>query len=89
MIELTNADRLNIGSLSDSQISRDYHQFLLEDMTTLFREYRNVQVTKHEEDEIRRRVDYLEFNYHRIVGRTFGIMFKVRSGWLDMLLYPL
>lgn len=87
-IELTGMERLHIGSRTPSEIRRNYHNYLLEDMSQLFREYRD-KVSDADYDEIKRRVEYLEHGYHIILGRVFGIMFNTKHDRLDMLLYPI
>lgn len=88
-VELVGAERLNIGSRSQSDIRNNYTKYLIEDMSMLFGEYNGKPLFKDDTDEIGRRVAYLEIKYHAIVGRVFGIMFHTRHGSLDMLLYPL
>lgn len=88
-VELIGAQHLNVGRLTQAEVRRDYHRYLLEDMSVLFAEYKSRPVYKDDSDEIGRRIAYLEQTYHSIVGRTFGIMFNTHSGFLDMLLYPI
>lgn len=88
LIELIGAEKLHIGSRTPAEIRRNYHNYLLEDMSVLFSEYR-LKVTEEDYDEIKRRVDYLEFRYHSLLGRVFGITFNTKYDRLDMLLYPL
>lgn len=71
------------------EIRLNYHKYLIEDMSALFREYRDRQLTQVDTSEIGRRVAFLEQTYHEVVGRTFGIMHNTNNGYLDMLLYPL
>jgi hypothetical protein len=87
-IELKGMERLHIGSRPPAEIRRNYHNYLLEDMSELFWEYR-LKVSDADYDEIRSRVEYLEHNYHKILGRVFGIMFNTKNDRLDMLLYPI
>lgn len=89
MIELVGVERLHIGRLTDAEIQRDYHRYVIEDMSELFYEYRNRQLGEKDVQEIERRVKFLEDSYHKIGGRIFGIMFNTHGGYLDMLLYPL
>ena len=89
VIELVGVEQLHIGKLTPAEIKRDYHRYLIEDVSSLFYEYRNRQVVTDEVQEIKRRVEFLEEAYHSINGRTFGIMFNTHGGYLDMLIYPL
>ncbi len=88
-VELVGVERLNIGSRSHSDIRQNYQTYLLEDMSKLFREYNGKPIFKDDAEESTRRVDYLEWHYHAIVGKAFGILVNTRHGRLDMLLYQL
>lgn len=87
--ELVGVERLHIGKLTHMEIRLNYHKYLIEDMSALFREYRDRQLTTIDTAEIGRRVNFLEQTYQEIVGRTFGIIHNTNEGYLDMLLYPL
>ena len=88
-VELVGSERLNIGKRPSAEIVRNYHNYLLEDMSDLFYEYRGKEIFKADADEIHRRIEYLETSYHAIVGRTFGIMFNTHGNKLNITLYPL